>query len=41
MTIKDCLLYLVKEKQVAVSTLNQAINALKFYYGRMLKKIYL
>ena len=36
--IKDYLLYLVEEKQVAVSTLNQAINALKFYYGTMLKR---
>jgi integrase/recombinase XerD len=28
----------VEEKQSATSTLNQAINALKFYYGTMLKK---
>jgi len=27
-----------EEKQSATSTLNQAINALKFYYGTMLKK---
>lgn len=36
--IKDYLLYLVEERQSATSTLNQAINALKFYYGTMLKK---
>ncbi len=36
--IKDYLLYLAEEKQSATSTLNQAINALKFYYGAMLKK---
>jgi len=36
--IKDYLLYLVEEKESATSTLNQAINALKFYYGTMLKK---
>ena len=36
--IKDYLLYLVEEKQSATSTLNQAINALKFYYGSILKK---
>ncbi|PIU67835.1 MAG: integrase [Armatimonadetes bacterium CG07_land_8_20_14_0_80_40_9] len=36
--IKDYLLYLAEEKQSATSTLNQAINALKFYYGTMLKK---
>jgi len=28
----------VEEKESATSTLNQAINALKFYYGTMLKK---
>ncbi|MEW6003116.1 MAG: site-specific tyrosine recombinase/integron integrase [Nitrospirota bacterium] len=39
--IKDYLLYLVEEKQSATSTLNQAINALKFYYGTMLKKRFL
>ena len=32
------MLYLVEEKQSATSTLNQAINALKFYYGSILKK---
>ncbi|MBI5195601.1 MAG: site-specific integrase [Nitrospirae bacterium] len=36
--IKDYLLYLAEDKQSATSTLNQAINALKFYYGTMLKK---
>ncbi|MEW6410374.1 MAG: site-specific integrase [Nitrospirota bacterium] len=36
--IKDYLLYLAEEKHAATSTLNQAINALKFYYGTMLKK---
>ncbi len=36
--IKDYLLYLAEEKQSATSTLNQAINALKFYYVSMLKK---
>lgn len=36
--IKDYLLFLAEEKQSATSTLNQAINALKFYYGTMLKR---
>jgi len=36
--IKDYLLYLAEEKQSATSTLNHVINALKFYYGTMLKK---
>ncbi len=36
--IKDYLLYLTEEKDSATATLNQAINALKFYYGIMLKK---
>jgi len=36
--IKNYLLYIVEEKHSATSTLNQAINALKFYYGTMLKK---
>jgi site-specific recombinase XerD len=36
--IKDYLLYLVEKRNAATSTLNQAINALKFYYGTMLKK---
>ena len=36
--IKNFLVYLSEEKQSATSTLNQAINALKLYYGMMLKK---
>jgi len=36
--IKDYLVYLSEEKGSAISTLNQAINALKFYYGTVLKK---
>lgn len=36
--IKNYLFYLAEEKQSATSTLNQAINAMKFYYGSMLKK---
>jgi integrase/recombinase XerD len=36
--IKDYLVYLSEEKGAATSTLNQAINALKFYYGVVLKK---
>ncbi|PIP11621.1 MAG: integrase [bacterium (Candidatus Stahlbacteria) CG08_land_8_20_14_0_20_40_26] len=36
--IKDYLLYLAEEKHSATSTLNQAINALKFYYGTMLNR---
>lgn len=36
--IKNYLLYLSEERLSATSTLNQAINALKFYYGSMLKK---
>ncbi len=36
--IKDYLLYLAEEKESATATINQAINALKFYYGSMLKK---
>jgi len=36
--IKDYLVHLAEERQSAISTLNQAINALKFYYGTMLKK---
>jgi site-specific recombinase XerD len=39
--IKNYLVYLAEEKQSATSTLNQAINALKFYYGSMLKKKFL
>jgi integrase/recombinase XerD len=36
--IKDYLVYLSENKGSATSTLNQAINALKFYYGTILKK---
>jgi len=36
--IKNYLLYLAEEKESATATINQAINALKFYYGAMLKK---
>jgi len=36
--IKNYFLYLAEEKQSATSTLTQAINALNFYYGTMLKK---
>lgn len=39
--IKDYLLHLAEERQSATATLNQAINALKFYYGTMLKKKFL
>jgi len=35
--IKNYLLHLAEDKKPAPSTLNQAINALKFYYGSMLK----
>lgn len=36
--IKDYLAYLSEKKGAATSTLNQAINAFKFYYGTVLKK---
>jgi len=36
--IKDYLLYLVEEKDASASTLNIAVNALNFYYGRILKR---
>ena len=36
--IKNYLLYHVEVKQSATSTMNQAISALKFYYGSMLKR---
>ena len=36
--VKDYLLYLAEEKESATATINQAINALKFYYGAMLKR---
>jgi site-specific recombinase XerD len=39
--VKNYLLYLAEEKQSATSTLNQAINALKFYYRGILKRKFL
>ena len=36
--IKDYLVYLFEKKRASTSTLNQAINALKFYYGNILKR---
>lgn len=36
--IKDYLFHLAEERKVSVSTLNSAINALKFHYGTVLKK---
>jgi len=39
--IKDYLFYLAEKKKTATSTLNIAINALKFYYGTMLKRKFL
>jgi len=36
--VKDYLFHLVEEKEVSTSTLNIAINALKFYYGKILKQ---
>ncbi len=36
--VKEYLFHLVSEKEAAASTLNIAINALKFYYGKVLKK---
>jgi len=36
--VKDYLFHLVGEKEVSTSTLNTAINALKFYYGEVLKR---
>lgn len=39
--IKKYLFYLAEEEKAAASTLNQAINALKFYYGSMHKKKFL
>ena len=41
LSLKDYLLYLVEKKKAATSTLNVAINALKFYYGTMLKRKFL
>jgi len=36
--IKDYLVYLAENKNFSASTLNTAINALKFYYGGVLKR---
>ncbi|MDY6863224.1 MAG: site-specific tyrosine recombinase/integron integrase [Thermodesulfobacteriota bacterium] len=36
--IKDYLFHLSEERKLSASTLNSAINALKFYYGFVLKK---
>ncbi|RJS70379.1 hypothetical protein CW714_07375 [Methanophagales archaeon] len=36
--VKNFLFHLVEEKEVSTSTLNTAINALKFYYGEILKR---
>jgi len=36
--IKEYLYYVVNQKKVSASTLNIIINALKFYYGEVLKK---
>lgn len=36
--IRDYLYYLAKNKEVSTSTLNIAINALKFYCGEVLKR---
>jgi site-specific recombinase XerD len=39
--IKNYLFYLVDQRKIAASTLNSAINALKFYYGSILKRKFL
>jgi len=39
--IKDYLVYLAEQQKVATSTLNIVINALKFYYGTILKRKFL
>jgi site-specific recombinase XerD len=36
--IKDYLFYMVEKKDASASTLNIAVNALNFYYGKILKK---
>ena len=36
--IRDYLYYLANDKEVSTSTLNISINALKFYYGEVLKR---
>jgi hypothetical protein len=37
--VKEYLVYLSEKKRAPISTLKQAINALKFYFGNVLKKI--
>lgn len=39
--IKDYLFHIVEQKKIATSTLNIAINAIKFYYGTILKRKFL
>jgi len=39
--IKKYLYYMVEKIKVSTSTMNIIINALKFYYGEVLKKVYL
>jgi len=39
--IKDYLFYLVDRRKIATSTLNIVVNALKFYYGIILKQKFL
>ena len=36
--VRDYLYHLANDKGVATSTLNTAINALKFYFGEVLKQ---
>ena len=36
--VKDYLSYIVEQREVFTSTLNIAINALKFYYGEVLNQ---
>jgi len=36
--VRDYLYYLAEKKNASASTLNIAINALKFYYGEVLKR---
>ena len=36
--VKDYLFHLAEEREVSTSTLNSAINALKFYYGEILRR---
>jgi len=39
--IKSFLFYLVTEKKLSISCINIVINALKYYYGKVLRKSYL